>query len=483
MNYKFESKSPEENLFDKKTLRFVVETLFVYCSIYVYYKLIKPLHLEKQTIFKNRENFVCKVANCQKIIMITFLAYFYSSVLNQDNIFPKFKYRGNVSITDKGYWRQYKICLPPFNWSMPRGLDAETERIFWKQPENMRHFLDTNSSYHCGIIRVVANGIVSQPFSQLTNITHFKNTINPPKKSTNTDYESLVILTGHWGHYFQHFFDNIGPQLSLMHRLLGNQIEYYPVLVDLDTKLFPRVAQLWQKLPFRKVIKSERGDWYSANNLIYIESCPIVHPEFFKDLREMLSLPAFQHKYVIYCGRSIKSTYYQQRYIKNQDLLLELLEEKYGEDLIVYDHTKYDLNETILLFSKAKLIIGPHGGAMYNQFFSSTETYVVEIMPVKSNGLYPDQNTRREKPTFSHMSVWSNTQLIGQTFYRYYQVTKDTNFEVDLAKFSKFLDKVNADMESDNNIRKDEPENRFRNDEHGNIFKNDEPENRFGTDL
>ena len=63
-----------------------------------------------------------------------------------DNIFPRIKIQNNTKMTDNGYWRQYRICHPPFNWSLPNGLDKNTEKLFWAQPENMRHFLDTNAS-------------------------------------------------------------------------------------------------------------------------------------------------------------------------------------------------------------------------------------------------------------------------------------------------------------------------------------------------
>lgn len=383
--------------------------------------------------------------------MLTFLTYHYSKFnLNHDNLFPKVKYAGNVTITDNDYWRQYRICFPPFNWSKPNGLTKETEKLFWSQPENWRHFKDTNSSNHCGVVRIVVNGIVSNPFPHLTNQTHFKNAIFPPKKSSNTDYNQLIVLIGHWGYYFQHFFDNIGPQISMIRHILGEDTINYPVAVE-TSNLFPVVDTLWERLPFDRIIKTSQGSILSADQLIYIESCPMVHPVFFKDLREMLNIPENDVEYVIYCQRKKTTSYYNQRFILNEEAVHKMLKKMYGSKLITFDHKRYNLEQTIELFSKAKLIIGPHGGALYNQFYANTKTVVVEIMPVKSNGLYPDQSSFKEVPSFAHMSIWSNTQLIGQKFYRYYSVTDTSNFKINITDFRQFLRKVNKDIEDNEN--------------------------------
>ena len=355
-----------------------------------------------------------------------------------DNIFPRIKTNNMTKMRENGYWRQYRICYPPFNWSKPNGLNSRTEKLFWAQPENHRHFKDTNASEHCGVIRVVANGKIQIPFSHLTNETHFRNTIYPPSKVLTPDRKALMVLSGHWGHFFQHFFDNIGPQLSMMRTLLGDNIHDLPVLVDTD-KLFPVVPKLWERIGFPEIIQSHKYRYYSANVLFYIESTPMVHPVFFKDLRELLKIPERIPRYIIWLSRKKTNTYYAQRFILNEDKVIEMLKELYGNRLIIFDHKKYDLNQTIELFAKAKAIIGAHGGAFYNQFYAPKNCTVVEILPVTEEGKYPDQDYLDEMPSFAHMAVWSNSQLIGQKFWRYYQITDDLSFDVNVKNFRKFL--------------------------------------------
>jgi hypothetical protein len=141
--------------------------------------------------------------------------------------------------------------------------------------------------------------------------------------------------------------------------------------------------------------------------------------------------------------RKSSNTYYAQRFIRNQDEIVERLFQVYGRDnVVIFDHRQYNLNDTIRLFASAKAIIGPHGGGLYNQFFAHESCVIVEIMPVKATGLYPDQDNAEDVPTFSHMAVWSNSVLIGQKFWRFYSVTNSSVFDVNIDAFFHFLAQI-----------------------------------------
>lgn len=367
--------------------------------------------------------------------MLIIFFHFCSSLLNFSSAYP-------VKVTDHKYWKQYRICHPPFNWSLPRGLKPKYEELFWVQPENKRHFIDTNRSQHCAIVRYVRKGSVFLPYPNLSNVTHFINTKSAPMQSKKTEYQFLLIMTGHWGHYFQHFFDNIGPQLSVALDVIGLKLNKIRIVVD-TSQLFPNVPKLWDRMGFKEVIDSKAVKNYTADNLVYIESTPRVHPYYFQHLRNLLKIHPGQPKKIIFISRKMTNSYYNQRFILNEDQLIEMLIQIYGKNnVVVYDHHNYTLDETIKLFGQAKAIIGAHGGGMYNQFFAPKSAVIIEIMPIKPNGLYPDQKSKDETPSFSHMAVWSNSLLIGQTFYRFYQITYVGNFKIDLRKFEKFLSRI-----------------------------------------
>lgn len=367
--------------------------------------------------------------------MIHFLFFLCSTLINFNSTYP-------VKITDHKYWRQYRICHPPFKWSLPRGLKPKYEELFWVQPENMRHFMDTNKSQHCAVVRLVEKGSVLLPYPKYSNVTHFINAKTPPNRSKKTEYQLLLLMTGHWGHYFQHFFDNIGPQLSVAIDVMGLSLNDIKIVVD-TSQLFSNVPKLWERMGFNEVIQSQVNKKYNAENLVYVESTPRVHPYYFQHLRKLLKIHPGKPKKIIFISRKMTNSYYNQRFILNEDQLIKMIIQIYGKNnVVVFDHHNYTLDETIKLFAEAKAIIGAHGGGMYNQFFAPKSCVIVEIMPIKPNGLYPDQTSKDEIPSFSHMAVWSNSLLIGQTFYRYYQITYISNFLVDLKKFDKFLSRI-----------------------------------------
>jgi hypothetical protein len=344
-----------------------------------------------------------------------------------------------VEITDRKFWRSYRVCYPPFNWSLPRGLTRRTLSLFWKQPENKRHFLDTNASEHCGVFRLISNGRINLPYPVISNETHFINTESPAQRTRRPVGGFLLILTGHWGHYFQHFFDNIGPQIALALDVLGRDPSNLTVIADLAPPAFPNVPQLWNRIGFAEVFGSENR-LYSAGLLGMIESTPRVHPHFFTKLRDLMRLPERAPTKIIWISRKRANSYYQQRFIDNQDDVVKQLTRLYGaKRVVLFDHRRYTLNETIELFASAKAIIGAHGGGLYNQFFAPKECVIVEVMPVKKNGLYAEQRNAHEEPSFSHMAVWSNSLLIGQEFWRYYVVTSAPSFSINITDFTAFL--------------------------------------------
>jgi hypothetical protein len=351
-----------------------------------------------------------------------------------------FQIRPNLPVeeTDHGFWRQYRLCHPAFNWSLPHGISKSQLPLVWTQPENHRHFQDTNASDHCGVIQIIHNGSVRHPLPALSNVTHFINAKPHAHQTNSPRHDTLLVLTGHWGSYFQHFFDNIGPQLSLALDVTGHSPQDFDVVVE-TSNLFPNVPILWKRLGFKRVISAKNGP-YSAKTLVIVESAPRVHPHYFSHLRDLLQLSKPNPTKVIVASRRPGNIYYAQRVILNEPAVIEVLEEVFGaENVLVFDHRDYNLRETIDLFANARLIVGSHGGSLYNQFFAPKTAAVLEIMPVQKDGRYFGQRSVRDEPPFSHLAVWSNTLLIGQEFWRYYEVCVDAHYRVNVNKFRRFV--------------------------------------------
>jgi hypothetical protein len=368
----------------------------------------------------------------------------------QEYDFFGFTIRPNFPVEeiDHGFWRQYRLCHPKFNWSLPHGISKSQLPLLWAQPENHRHFHDTNVSDHCGVVQVIHNGTIENPLLPLSNVTHFINAKPTANQTRSPRYDALLVLTGHWGSYFQHFFDNIGPQLSLALDVIGRRPQDLAVVVE-TSDLFPNVPLLWRRLGFSRVVTG-RPVTYSATTLIVVESAPRVHPHFFTHLRQLLRLSKPGPRKVIVASRRLSNIYYQQRVILNEDAVINVLADQFGAgNVVVFDHQDFDLDETIDLFATAKLIVGSHGGSLYNQFFAPRSAKVLEIMPVQKDGRYFGQGSVDDEPPFSHLAVWSNTLLIGQSFWRYYQLAGEAHYSVDVARFRKFVKAMAAEADED----------------------------------
>ena len=183
---------------------------------------------------------------------------------------------------------------------------------------------------------------------------------------------------------------------------------------------------------------------YSAKKLVYVESTPRKHPYFANKMRELMKVKHTREDgdYIVFIKRNQSVSYNKQRFITNEEDVIKLLRSIYGDRLIEFLHSEYSVKETFKLFNKAKAIIGSHGGGMYNQYFAPNDTVIIELMPIKDNGLYHGQYSKSQIPPFAHMAIWSNSNLIGQKFYRFYQKSKSTYYTIDIEKFKAFLQNI-----------------------------------------
>ena len=119
--------------------------------------------------------------------------------------------------------------------------------------------------------------------------------------------------------------------------------------------------------------------------------------------------------------------------------IFQKIKEVYGDKVILFNPKHSSFENTINLFQKAKVVISSHGGAMYNAMFSSHDTKIIEIIPINSRGYYPGQ-VPDGIPTFAHLAIYTNSQLMGQPFYRHYQVTSgSSNMNVDVDSLMKLI--------------------------------------------
>ena len=152
----------------------------------------------------------------------------------------------------------------------------------------------------------------------------------------------------------------------------------------------------------------------------YIE-CGNMSPEKVQIIRNKLqSNIVFEKKIGIFIFR--KENY---RNIINHAEVLEMLKIKYNDiEWVVFDSLSFE--ETVTLFSKAKIIVGPHGAGLTNMLFSPNEITIVEFMIIDN----------------PNVCYWHMSEMLDNNYYMIPCITSNQNFIVDMHEVEKLLPSI-----------------------------------------
>jgi hypothetical protein len=252
---------------------------------------------------------------------------------------------------------------------------------------------------------------------------------------------------------FQHFHD-IGLPLATQYRQLIDSIQQaranngcqpYPVYLSYDAPYGTRVLrEEWSRLGFPT---NRRKTLYPSESCRRRIAVTIVdemqmHPSHALALRQRLfpagsgpDMEVLRTK-VVWVSRSFgrdvtDRPFFQRRQISNEDEVVKSLREGIpGLEVFAPRVDNVDtVDELIGRLGDACLIMGIHGGHMYNQFFASSRTAVLEFLPVVDNvrGLYHGQRDSSSKPGIAHRAIWFNANFIGQPYWRLYFASPSAN--------------------------------------------------------
>jgi hypothetical protein len=101
------------------------------------------------------------------------------------------------------------------------------------------------------------------------------------------------------------------------------------------------------------------------------------------------------------------------RSILNHDSLLEMAKKQYPIEWKVFD--SLSVLDTVTLFSKALVIIAPHGAGLTNMLFSSSGITIIEFMDVQNPNL----------------CYWHLSEMLGNQYYMIPSYTTNGNFIID----------------------------------------------------
>jgi hypothetical protein len=354
-----------------------------------------------------------------------------------NQVIPSLSFRRRVFQTSPLSLDIY-VDLPPFYWALPLGLNSTTTALFWRQPENHRHFNDS-VQWSSGKVQVFFNSTLVDGFHTMHNATHYFNYNRPiTVPGGSAEHDVVMLVMGHMIELFQHFLDNGVPHITLMELATG--IDPSRVTFIIENWLSDSIPNLLRRYGYTHIIK--RGTVMgniSARVIVLAEIVPVVHPVLIQRFLDRIHLNhKAQTDKIVLVSRQGSSSSKPTRLILNQDHLERSLRQKFGSRVELFrSDTKFDT--AVEQFERAAVVIGSHGGAMYNALWASRACQIVEILPLLKGGGYPDQGDPTAELQFAHLAFHTISMMNYQRYYRYYTFAGDINYNVDIPHFLNWL--------------------------------------------
>ena len=200
-------------------------------------------------------------------------------------------------------------------------------------------------------------------------------------------YEEVAWLkSAHDDSVGPHTVLEVAPILSFMLDRIPNHV---PILLTLSPSLLAAYATLG--LNSSRLVALQSGVVYHARRMWWIRRPEEFSDKYWSSLRRRLfpqplsPLPApdTSHRALIVVLKRGKS----ERSVTNHDELMQVVLDAFDDS--VYEVSVFDgtlsLHDSISFFSRALLVVGPHGGAFLNELFMPPLSILVEIA-------YPDQS-------------------------------------------------------------------------------------------
>jgi hypothetical protein len=280
--------------------------------------------------------------------------------------------------------------------------------------------------YHVeGQVSIIRNGVYRGwiDCGQMTDITSFTRTPPLLNASNVRVYDSLVNFVADGGWSFQHFIDNVMPKIAHAWELLqGNPNT--KMLIDMSDKRHAKqVLALLEHIGYGSDRVVEHSLSHTTVGREFIVAChaPPIHPYLWSKMQTLLRIPYVplaQRTVITYLSRNNKKEHSNagRTVINEQQVLqaLRLYAQRQSPPLDVQVFSSSAVNtptKVIEYFQHVKFMIGPHGGAFYNQVFAANETILIEFMPV----LRAEYRSTMRHPA---KMVWTMASLLNQTYYQ-----------------------------------------------------------------
>jgi hypothetical protein len=332
------------------------------------------------------------------------------------------------------------VKLPPYYWALPLGLGRWDTRLFWKQPENHLPFGDS-TNYTTGKVQIFYNASLTGFYSPQSNGTHYFNYDSPMvKPCADPVHDVIMLLMAHDTNDWRDFLDMNVAHISLMEMATG--IDPATVTVVLEPWDSGSIPYSLHRYGFKNVtVRTELStEEFSATRIVLAQVVPVVHPTYVQRFLDRLkfNFSGKEADKIVLVSRAVYDHVEQTRVIINQDDLEAALRQRYGRRFETF-RDGGGIPKAISVFQNAAIVIGSHGEGLYNTLWASRNCTIVEILPVRKNGGYPDQGKPTETPKFDHLSFYTMSMMNFQRFYRYYSPSRTINYRINVPRFMKWI--------------------------------------------
>ena len=304
--------------------------------------------------------------------------------------------------------KQETINYADFNITEPNFITKLGKELFYKGPSSKGIIIGSQQKERLtGEIYTVRKGTFTLPYdcgyrSNISFVTEPRDI--PP----NRWYRSIIPMMVPDGGTFQHFLDGTLPKII--------QVLDYIKQPQVKLLMPPIRDHIIMEILEKLNISRDKILLYSgsagADYLVFACIAPPLHPVLWQKARRLLGVtrkPTLLQNNAKIVLITRGGCFNCGRRLLNKDSLLSTLRDKYSSQSVHVFQGSLNLKETIELFGTATVIIGTHGGGLYNINFCSSNTTVIEIMPTYNNG---------SVVAASHRIFWLQSLLLEHQYWR-----------------------------------------------------------------
>ena len=220
-----------------------------------------------------------------------------------------------------------------------------------------------------------------------------------PRHVETRRFDRLITFIQLWSDRFIHFSFDTLPRVAIAYDFIRRNPDLL-ILIPESTD----IIQVFRELGFdrSRLVLHKKNIFYAAKYLYYPHLYNNGHPQqmgllplgSLENVRyRLMGDPAETRNTVVYLKRRAS----QKRSVENEDDLLHSVRDRLsdGLELVVFEPVNdWRIDREIL--KRARVVMGPHGGAWCNILFCQKGTHVIEFLPL----VHYKAHKRNERPCF-----------------------------------------------------------------------------------